>query len=49
MLRRIPWRSDAAAQLLSESAILRELAAAGQLKVAAAMHDINTGAVRWLA
>ncbi len=40
---------DAAAQLLSESAILRELVAAGQLKVAAAMHDIGTGAVRWLA
>jgi hypothetical protein len=40
---------DAAAQLLSESSILRELADAGKLKVAAAMHDLTTGVVRWLA
>jgi carbonic anhydrase len=40
---------DAAAQLLTESSILRELAAAGKLKVTAAMHDLTTGVVRWLA
>jgi carbonic anhydrase len=40
---------DAAALLLSESTVLRDLAGAGQLTVAAAMHDLSTGVVRWLA
>ena len=39
---------DAAAQLLTDSTVLRDLAAAGKLKVAAAMHDLATGVVRWL-
>jgi hypothetical protein len=40
---------DAAALLLSRSAVLRELASTGKLTVASAMHDLATGAVKWLA
>jgi carbonic anhydrase len=39
---------DAAALLLSESAVLQDLVSAGQLNVAAAMHDLATGVVTWL-
>jgi carbonic anhydrase len=39
---------DAAALLLSRSAVLHDLVSAGSLNVAAAMHDLDTGAVRWL-
>lgn len=39
---------DAAALLLSESAVLRDLVTAGQVNVAAAMHDLATGVVSWL-
>jgi carbonic anhydrase len=40
---------DAAAMLLSRSAVLRELVSEGKLAVAAAMHDVATGQIRWLA
>ncbi|MGO9948595.1 MAG: carbonic anhydrase [Steroidobacteraceae bacterium] len=40
---------DAAAMLLSRSTVLQELVASGQLSVAAAMHDVSTGTVTWLA
>lgn len=39
---------DAAALLLSRSAILQDLVSAGRLKVAAAMHDLDTGVVSWM-
>jgi carbonic anhydrase len=39
---------DAAAQLLSRSTVLQDLVSADRLKVAAAMHDLATGVVRWL-
>jgi carbonic anhydrase len=38
---------DAAALLLSRSAVLQDLVSAGSLTVAAAMHDLHTGVVRW--
>jgi carbonic anhydrase len=38
-----------AASLTKRSAIIKELVDAKQLKVAAAMHDITTGTVTWLA
>lgn len=37
-----------AANLPSRSPIIKALVAAGQLKIAAAMHDIKTGQVTWL-
>jgi carbonic anhydrase len=40
---------DAAASLLSRSAVLQDLVSSRQLIVAAAMHDISTGVVTWLA
>ena len=40
---------DAAALLLSRSAVLQELVAARKLTIAATMHDITTGLVTWLA
>jgi carbonic anhydrase len=40
---------DAAALLLSRSTVLQELVAAGQLSVTAAMHNLSTGVVSWLA
>jgi carbonic anhydrase len=40
---------DAAALLLSRSSVLQELVSTGKLTVAAAMHDLATGAVSWLA
>jgi carbonic anhydrase len=40
---------DAAALLLSRSTVLSELVAARKLTVAAAMHDLSTGVVSWLA
>jgi carbonic anhydrase len=40
---------DAAAMLLSRSTVLRELVGAGKLTVAAAMNNLATGAVTWLA
>ncbi|HME37493.1 MAG TPA: carbonic anhydrase [Steroidobacteraceae bacterium] len=40
---------DAAALLLSRSSVLQELVASGNLAVAAAMHDLATGVVTWLA
>lgn len=39
---------DTAATLLQRSEVLRARAAAGRLKVAAAMHDVATGRVQWL-
>jgi len=39
---------DASALMLSRSAVLQDLVSAGNLNVAAAMHDLNTGVVRWL-
>jgi carbonic anhydrase len=39
---------DAAAGLISESAVLKDLVSAGQLTVVAAMHDLATGVVSWL-
>jgi carbonic anhydrase len=39
---------DAAALLVSESAVLQDLVSAGKLTVAAAMHNLTTGAVNWL-
>jgi carbonic anhydrase len=38
-----------AASLTKRSAIIKELVDAKQLKIAAAMHDITTGKVTWLA
>jgi carbonic anhydrase len=40
---------DAVARLLTESAVLRDLVDAGKLNITAAMHDLSTGVVRWLA
>jgi len=40
---------DAAAMLLSRSAVLQELVASGKLSVSVAMHDVSTGVVTWLA
>jgi carbonic anhydrase len=40
---------DADALLLSRSSVLQELVSTGKLTVAAAMHDLTTGAVSWLA
>jgi carbonic anhydrase len=40
---------DAAALLLSRSSVLQELVSTGKLTVAAAMHDLATGTVSWLA
>jgi carbonic anhydrase len=40
---------DATALVLSRSAVLRDLVSARRLTVAAAMHDVSTGVVRWLA
>lgn len=40
---------DAAAMLSARSEVLRELVAAGQLKIVAAMHDVGTGKISWLA
>jgi carbonic anhydrase len=40
---------DAAALLLSRSTVLQELVAARKLTIAAAMHDLATGVVTWLA
>ena len=40
---------DAAALLLSRSTVLQELVAAHKLTIAAAMHDLATGVVTWLA
>jgi carbonic anhydrase len=38
-----------AGSLLTRSSIIKALVDAGQLKIAAAMHDITTGKVTWLA
>jgi carbonic anhydrase len=38
---------DAARHLLERSDVLREMVAAGQLKVVSAMHDVHTGKVTW--
>ena len=38
----------AAASLLKRSPIIKGLVDAGQLKIAAAMHDVTTGKVSWL-
>jgi carbonic anhydrase len=40
---------DAAALVLSRSTVVRDLVAARKLTVAAAMHDLSTGVVSWLA
>ena len=40
---------DATALLLARSSVLRDLVSARDLTVAAAMHDISTGVVGWLA
>jgi carbonic anhydrase len=40
---------DAVALLHSRSTVLQELVAARNLTIAAAMHDITTGVVTWLA
>jgi carbonic anhydrase len=40
---------DAASQLTSRSEVLAALAKDQQLKIVAAMHDVSTGAIRWLA
>ncbi len=40
---------DAAALLLSRSTVLQDLVAARKLTIAAAMHDLATGVVTWLA
>ena len=37
-----------AASLIKRSPIIKALVDAGQLKIAAAMHDIKTGKVSWL-
>jgi carbonic anhydrase len=39
---------DAASQLTSRSEVLAALAKDQQLKIVAAMHDVSTGAIRWL-
>jgi carbonic anhydrase len=38
---------DAARHLLERSAVLRDMVAAGELKVVAAMHNVHTGKVTW--
>ncbi len=35
--------------LLGRSEVLRELVAAGKLKVVSAMHDVGTGKITWFA
>jgi carbonic anhydrase len=40
---------DAAAMLSARSEVLRELVATGNLKIVAAMHDVGTGKISWLA
>jgi carbonic anhydrase len=40
---------DAAAMLTARSEVLRELVAAGKLKIVAAMHDVGTGKLTWMA
>jgi len=40
---------DASAMLMARSEVLRELVAAGKLKIVAAMHDVGTGKVAWMA
>jgi carbonic anhydrase len=40
---------DAASQLTSRSEVLATLAGEHRLKIVSAMHDVSTGAVRWLA
>lgn len=39
---------NTAGQIVTRSAVMRELVDAGQLKVVAAVHDMNTGRIRWL-
>lgn len=39
---------DAATMLLERSEVLRELVAAGELKVVSAMHNVATGKITWL-
>jgi carbonic anhydrase len=39
---------DAVQNMLERSEVLRELVAAGQLKIVSAMHDVHTGRVTWL-
>lgn len=38
---------DAAKMLMDRSEVLRELVAAGDLKIVSAMHDLNTGRITW--
>ena len=38
---------DAAKMLMDRSEVLRELVAAGSLKIVSAMHDVSTGKVTW--
>jgi carbonic anhydrase len=40
---------DAASQLTARSEVLAALVEKHQLKIVAAMHDVSTGAIRWLA
>jgi carbonic anhydrase len=40
---------DAALQLTARSEVLAALVKEQQLKIVAAMHDVSTGAIRWLA
>ena len=40
---------DAASQLTARSEVLATLVREHQLKIVSAMHDVSTGAVRWLA
>lgn len=40
---------DAAKMLSDRSEVLRELVASGKLKIVAAMHDVGTGKISWLA
>jgi carbonic anhydrase len=39
---------DAASQLTSRSEVLAALVQQHQLKIVSAMHDVGTGAIRWL-
>jgi carbonic anhydrase len=39
---------DAAAMLTSRSEVMASLVSASKLKIVSAMHDLTTGAVRWL-
>jgi carbonic anhydrase len=38
---------DAASNLMARSDVLREMVAAGQLKIVSAMHNVHTGKVTW--